>query len=52
MLIMLKSLISLPIVLPVIPECAAADGVYNDQENQEYDVDYGHLLPISLEVLQ
>lgn len=52
MLIILKSLISLPIVLPVIPERAATDGVYNDQENQEYDVHNGHLLPISLEVLQ
>lgn len=52
MLIIIMSLISLPIVPPVIPECTAADGVNNDQEDEEYDVDNSHLLPISLEVLQ
>lgn len=45
-------LISLPIVPPVIPECTATNGVDNDEENEEYDVDNRHLLPISLEVLQ
>jgi hypothetical protein len=36
----------------VVPECTASNGVHNDEENKEYNVDNSHLLPITLEVVQ
>lgn len=42
----------LSIVLSVVPECTASNGVYNNEENKEYNVDNGNLLPITLQIVQ
>lgn len=40
------------IVLPVVPESAAPDRVHNNQDDEEYNVNHSHLLPIMLDVIQ
>ena len=40
------------VVLPVVPESAAPNRVDNDEEDEEYDVDGGNLLPVILQVSQ
>lgn len=42
----------LSIVLSVVPECTASNGVYDNEENKEYNVDNGNLLPITLQIVQ
>jgi len=38
------------IIVPVVPESTASNGVDDDEENEEDDVDYCHLLPVILDV--
>lgn len=40
------------IILAVVPKSAAANGVDDDEEYEEDDVDYGHLLPVTLYVIE
>ncbi|CAL1358588.1 unnamed protein product [Linum trigynum] len=40
------------VVPPVVPESTAPDGVDDDEEDEEDDVDYGHTLPVALEVVE
>lgn len=44
--------LALPIISQVIPECAATNRVHNDEEDEEYDINNCHLLPVSLKALQ
>lgn len=40
------------VVLPVVPESAASDGVDYNEEYEEDDVDHSHLFPITLQIIQ
>lgn len=40
------------VVLSIVPEGAATHRVYNNEEEEEYDVDHGHFLPVGLDILQ
>lgn len=44
--------IPVSIVLPIVSERTAPNGVHNNKEDKEYNVDNGHLLPVTLNVVE
>lgn len=49
---MTSRVLSVGIVPPAVPKRAASDGVNNDEHDEEYNVDYSNLLPVTLELVQ
>lgn len=39
------------IITPIVSESTASNRVYNNEEDKEYDIEYSHPLPVTLDIV-